>query len=151
MAVTRLNHVSIAVADMDRSLAFWHGLLELPLSGRGTSSAEHLEKIVGIGPVELEWAELELPGEQMLELFRYLEPEGGVVQPRPNDAGATHLCLEVDDIEELAGRMRAAGVPTRSDAPVLIAGGDWKGWRDIYVSDPDGVTVELSQPPRRPE
>jgi catechol 2,3-dioxygenase-like lactoylglutathione lyase family enzyme len=149
MAVTRLNHVSITVADLDRSLGFWHDLLGLPLRGRGISEAAHLEAIIGIGRVRLEWAELDLPGGQMIELFRYLEPSGGQVWPRANDAGSTHVCLEVDDIEGLVERMRAAGVPLRSDGPVRIADGDWAGWRDVYASDPDGVTVELSEPPRR--
>jgi catechol 2,3-dioxygenase-like lactoylglutathione lyase family enzyme len=149
MAVTRLNHVSITVADVDRSLAFWHDLLGLPLHGRGFSEAGHLEAIVGIGPVRLEWAELDLPGGQMIELFRYLEPPGADVRPAPNDAGATHVCLEVDDIEGLVERLQAAGAPLRSDGPVRIVDGDWVGWRDVYASDPDGVTVELSEPPRR--
>ena len=109
MAVTRLNHVSITVADIDRSLGFWHDLLDLPLHGRGFSEAGHLEAIVGIGPARIEWAELDLPGGQMLELFRYLEPSGGQVRPAPNDAGATHVCLEVDDIEGLVERLKAAG------------------------------------------
>jgi catechol 2,3-dioxygenase-like lactoylglutathione lyase family enzyme len=148
MTVTRLNHVSVSVADLDRSLVFWHDLLGLPLRGRGLSRAAHLEAIVGIGPVELEWAELDLPGGQMIELFRYLQPAGTAFQPRPNDTGATHLCLEVDDLDALAHRLQAAGVPLRSDAPVRIQTGDWAGWRDVYVTDPDGVTVELSEPPR---
>ena len=147
MGVTRLNHVSITVADLDRSLAFWHDLLGLSLRGRGVSQAAHLEAIIGLGPIRVEWAELELPGGQMLELFRYLEPSGGVLQPAPNDAGATHICLEVEDLDAMVARMRAAAVPMRSDAPVRIAAGDWAGWRDLYVSDPDGVTVELSAAP----
>jgi catechol 2,3-dioxygenase-like lactoylglutathione lyase family enzyme len=149
MTVTRLNHVSITVADIDRSLGFWHELLGLPLRGRGFSEAEHLAAIIGIGPVRLEWAELDLPGGQMIELFRYLEPVGAQVRPRANDAGATHVCLEVDDIDDLVERLRAAGVPLRSDGAVRIADGDWAGWRDVYAADPDGVTVELSEPPRR--
>jgi catechol 2,3-dioxygenase-like lactoylglutathione lyase family enzyme len=149
MTVTRLNHVSITVADLDRSLVFWHDLLGLPLSGRGVSRAEHLEAIVGIGPVELEWAELDLPGGQMIELFRYRMPTGGTVHPLPNDAGTTHLCLEVDDIDALVQRLRAAGTHLRSSGPVLIEAGDWAGWRDVYATDPDGITVELSERPRK--
>jgi catechol 2,3-dioxygenase-like lactoylglutathione lyase family enzyme len=148
MTVRRLNHVSITVADMDRSLSFWRDLVGLELSGRGTIAAPHLDAIIGFDGLRLEWAELAIPGGGMLELFRYLEPVGDEVRSRACDPGSTHLCFEVDDLDGLVDRLRAAGVPMRSVQPVTIPSGDWAGWRDIYVGDPDGVTIELSAAPR---
>jgi catechol 2,3-dioxygenase-like lactoylglutathione lyase family enzyme len=148
VGVRRLNHVSITVADIDRSLAFWRDLIGLALDGRGTVAAPHLDEITGFPGLQLEWAELSIPGGGMLELFRYLSPVGDAVRSRTCDPGSTHTCFEVDELDELVGRLRAAGVPFRSAQPVLTPSGDWAGWRDIYVSDPDGVTVELSEAPR---
>jgi catechol 2,3-dioxygenase-like lactoylglutathione lyase family enzyme len=148
MAIRCLQHVSITTADLDRSLAFWQGLVGLELTGRGEVAAPHLDKILGLGPTRLAWAELDVPGGGMLELFQYLRPEGVPTRPRTCDPGAVHICFETDDLETLVARLREAGVPMRSQGSVEIPSGDWRGWRDIYVEDPDGVTVELSQPPR---
>jgi lactoylglutathione lyase len=64
-----------------------------------------------------------------------------------NQPGITHICLEVSDIEQLTQRLRAAGCQARSTALVTIPRGAYQGFKCIYFLDPDGVTVELSQPP----
>lgn len=43
-----LDHVSISVADLDRSLAFYRDLLGLPVLGRGEESGGDIETITGI-------------------------------------------------------------------------------------------------------
>ncbi len=149
MPVTRLNHVAVTVADMDRALAFWRDTLGLHLIGRGTVRKRHLDEIVGLTGTEIEWAELQVPGGALIELFCYLEPRGADTLPAaPNDRGATHVCLEVTGIDELFTTIVAGGYATRSAAPVEIPEGDWRGWRDLYVESPDGVIVELSEAPR---
>lgn len=149
MSITRLGHVSLTVSDLDASLAFWHDVIGLAVSGRGVVEFEHLDRIIGLEHTRIEWAELPIPGGSMLELFHYLEPEGRPVAPEPCDPGSTHICLEVDGLDELVARIHAAGYTTRSPDPVAIPFGDWEGFRDIYVTDPDGATVELTEPPRR--
>ena len=148
MSIRRLNHLSLTVADLDASLAFWHDVLELALLGRGVAEYEHLDRIIGVGHTRIEWAELSIPGGTILELFHYLEPKGQPVSPEPSDPGSTHVCLEVEGLDRLVARIRQAGYPTRSPEPVEIPFGDWKGFRDIYVSDPDGAIVELTEAPR---
>jgi catechol 2,3-dioxygenase-like lactoylglutathione lyase family enzyme len=145
----RLNHVSVTVQDLDRSLRFYRDLLDLPVLGRGDIAAPHLDRIIGLGPVRLLWAELDLGAGQILELFQYLEPPGQPLEQRTADPGSTHLALNVTDIHQIHARLQQAGVTTRSE-PVQIPSGDWAGAWSIYTLDPDGVTVELVQdaPPR---
>lgn len=150
MTVTGINHVGLTVSDLDRSLGFYRDLLGLRVRGRGIAEREHLDAIIGLGPVRLEWAELDVPGGGLLELFRYLRPEGTPRAGRTSDPGDVHVCLEVQDLDELVARLAAAGVPRRSAEAVALDGGDWSGWSAIYVSDPDGITVELVQPPLAP-
>lgn len=147
--VTGLHHVAVTVGDMDRALAFWSDALGLELIGRGTVEHAHLDAIVGLAETIIEWAEVRVPGGAMIELFRYLRPRGEDDRPAPspNDRGATHVALLVDDLDGLLARLVAAGHPARSPAPVEIPTGDWSGWRDVYVQSPDGVIVELSEPP----
>jgi catechol 2,3-dioxygenase-like lactoylglutathione lyase family enzyme len=144
MTVTGLNHVSVTVQDLDRSLRFYHELLDLPLLGRGEIAAPHLDQIIGLGHVRLRWAELDLGAGQILELFHYLEPTGKPLEQRTADPGSTHLALNVTDIHQVHARLTEAGVTIRSD-PVQIPSGDWAGAWSIYTLDPDGVTVELVQ------
>ena len=150
MTVAGLNHVGLSVSDLDRSLGFYCDLLGLGLRGRGVAERKHLDAIIGLGPVRLEWAELDVPGGGMLELFRYLRPEGTPRAGRTCDPGDVHVRLQVLGLGDVVARLAAAGVPRRSAAPVVLEGGDWSGWSAIYVSDPDGVTVELVQSPSAP-
>ena len=148
--VVAFNHFNVTVSDMDRSLAFWHGLLGLQLLGRGIVEYPHLDEIVGLENTRIEWAELALPAGGMIEVFRYHRPVGDAVRPRIPDPGCTHVCLEVRELDQLVERLRDAGVETRSRRAVPIPFGDWKDVKSIYVRDPDGVTVELIEKPNGP-
>lgn len=149
MGVIGLNHVSVTVADMDRALAFWSDALGLKLLGRGTVRYPHLDQIVGLADTEIEWADVQVPGGHVIELFRYVAPVGAKTPAasQPNDVGAAHVCLEVTDMERLVASLRAAGYRSRSESAVRIPTGDWEGWQDVYFESPDGVIVELSQRP----
>lgn len=148
MPAPALNHVSVTCADLDRSLAFYTELLELPLLSRGAISSkespEH-EAIIGLGPVELRFAEVGLGGGAWLELFEYVEPHGEAAGSRTCDHGNVHFALTLErGIEEVHQRLTEAGITCRS-GPVLLNRGEWKGAKAFYAVDPDGVTVELIQ------
>jgi len=146
--VQRLGHVGLTVRDLDTSLAFWRDHVALRELGRGLVEWEHLDRIVGLDGTEIEWAELELPGGVILELFAYRRPPGAPLPPGGmNRPGMTHICLEVDQIERFAERLTAAGYQARSRELVTIPRGAYKGFKCIYFLDPDGITLELSEPP----
>lgn len=142
------NHVSVTCADFDRSMAFYRDLVGLPVMSEGEVSSAELERIIGLGEVRLRFAELELGGGGFLELFEYLQPRGESVRSRTCDPGNVHFAFEVDDIDAVHARLRAAGMTTRSE-PVTLARGDWRGARVFYSLDPDGVTVEFIEFPQR--
>jgi len=68
-------------------------------------------------------------------------------RPRPCDVGSMHVALEVDDIDSVVESCRAHGVlpvglvQTLEEEPA-------PGARLIYLHVPDGVTIELIQPPK---
>lgn len=142
MTARAFNHVSVTCADLDRSLAFYHVLLGLPILDQGEVSSRDLDAIIGMDDVRLRFAELDLGGGAFVELFEYRNPRGKAVASRTCDPGTVHFALAVDDIDEAYRRLADAGVRTRS-APVTLTSGDWKGARVFYSLDPDGVTVEL--------
>src|SRR5690606_36151613 len=92
-------------------------------------------------------AHLRVPGSShKLELFEYVTPPGAPVDTRPNNPGAAHLSLYVDDLLAAYAALQAEGVTFRS-APVAIDAGANRGGFAIYLLDPDGINVELFQKP----
>jgi diaminopimelate decarboxylase len=144
---TGIDHVSVTCGDLDRSLAFYCDLLGLGLRGRGDADGSSEFEITGIANPKVRWADLELPHGQVLELIEYERPRGTPTRPEPNDPGATHISLRVRDADAACERLRAAGASVRSEPVTIDAPGAWHGVRAFYAADPDGVTVELIQPP----
>ena len=59
---------------------------------------------------------------------------------RPEPGGWNRLVIEVDDLESVVERLRAAGTPLRNQ-PVSGPGG-----RQVLVDDPSGNPIELFEP-----
>ena len=64
-----LHHVGLTVGDMERSLAFYRGLLGLRVADRGTWSGPEADELVGRPGVELDCADVELGQGRLLELI----------------------------------------------------------------------------------
>ncbi|MBM3675544.1 MAG: VOC family protein [Actinobacteria bacterium] len=118
-----LGQFCITVADLERSVAFWEGVVGLPVQSR--------TEIPGV----LE-AVLQSPhGGARMQLAQFLEREG------PVDMGTAFwkLYVNTDDCAALYERVVAAGCevvqePQRLDRwPVTVA----------FVKDPDGYLLEL--------
>jgi catechol 2,3-dioxygenase-like lactoylglutathione lyase family enzyme len=119
--------------------------LELRARGEAEGSSEFA--ITGIADAAVRWADLQLPHGQVLELIEYERPRGTPSRPEPNDPGATHISLRVPDADAACERLREAGASVRTDPVTIESPGAWDGARAFYAADPDGVTVELIQPP----
>lgn len=86
-----------------------------------------------------------LPGGLALELLAYLDRSEAPYDSGTAHPGNVHVCLGVDDME--AAHARACGGRGVSAAPIEVAAGPEAGTRLAYVRSPDGVTIELRQPP----
>lgn len=147
-----IHHTGYTVSDLDRSLGFYRDLLGLEVVATQEKKAGYLAAIVGYPDAHVRMAHLRVAGsEHVVELFEYLAPAGGG-HPRslePCDVGTSHLCLLVDDLPSLYARLLAAGVDTFVSPPVEVDTGINAGGYALYLRDPDGIPVELFQPPRR--
>ena len=148
-------HFSFTVSDIERSVDWYTRVLELQLVHRQRQDNEYTCKLVGIPGAILEVAQFAVPGvpparsTHMLELVEYIEPRGrDLGELATNSVGCAHLALMVDDIHERYVRMGAQGVPFRNP-PVAITAGANEGGFACYFCDPDGITLELLQPPVR--
>lgn len=147
MTVTAIDHVSVTVLDLDRSLAFYHGLLRLPILGRGEEKNSPATGVMGTERAHYLYADLDLGSGQILELLQYSSPQGTPVTQRVFDPGSGHIGLRVDDLAAVLRRLEPAGVRARSPPVELDEPAWWRGARCVYVTDPDGVTVELVERP----
>jgi catechol 2,3-dioxygenase len=125
MQIRELGHVVLQVTDLDRSLKFYRDTLGLPV----VSIAKPRERRMAFFSLGKKHHDLAL---------MELAPGAGV-----NDrerAGVMHVAFKVgDDIEllrEAKARMVAAGV-------TVLRTTEHETTFSLYLSDPDGITVEL--------
>ncbi len=123
VTITGLDHVVLRVADMDRAIAFYGGVLGCPVERR-------LELI---GLVQLR------AGTSMIDLVPC--PPGE--KPGRN---VDHYAVRIArmDVPAITAHLEAHGV---APGPVQRRYGAEGYGSSIYITDPDGNTVELKGPP----
>jgi catechol 2,3-dioxygenase-like lactoylglutathione lyase family enzyme len=146
-AIVGAHHTSFTVADLDRSVAFFRDRLGLEVLFVREVKQDYFDRIVGLPGCVVRASLLRIPGSNHhVELFQYLQPLGQAHEPRPCDPGSSHLALLVDDLPALYEKLRAQGVAFASE-PVAITAGPNRGGYGIYLRDPNGILIEMFQPP----
>lgn len=149
-----VNHLALVCRDMQRTVAFYEGVLGMPL-------VKTIDLPVGLGQHFF----FDCGGGDHLAFFWFPdapEPAPGIAAPaaRPDQGSLTsaigsmnHVAFDVapERMEEYRDRLRAAGVPTTE-----IANHDDSEWglseevhpgtfvRSIYFQDPDGILLEFA-------
>jgi lactoylglutathione lyase len=143
-AVVGVWHAGITVSDIDRSLLFYRNLLGLEVIADRTVSEPYIFSIVGVESAAVRFAYLKVPGsDARVELVEYIGGTNATHIASANEAGTGHVCLTVENIDDLVDRMILAKLHPSESRPVGITSGPNKGARAIYVRDPDGYIVEL--------
>ena len=112
MRITRIDHVAMAVDDLDGAARRFAALLGLLAGHREIVADKQVEAAmipIGEGCVELV---APIPGNESLR--RFLDRRG---------AGLHHVCLEVEDLEEALGELARAGAPLIDPRPRIGARG----------------------------
>jgi catechol 2,3-dioxygenase-like lactoylglutathione lyase family enzyme len=121
-----LHHVALICSDVRRTVEFYQGVLEFPLTeifeNRDYAGSNHFFFDIGNGNL---LAFFDLPG---LDLGPYAEVLGGL----------HHMAISVtrEKWERLRGKLEAAGVEYVVESEV-----------SIYFRDPDGARLELLADP----
>ena len=131
MAEFRIDHLGIAVRDLDKARMFYE------LLGMQVGPSE-------VVPHEQVRAAMIQTGESRIEL---LEPLGensviGRFLDRRGE-GLHHVALQVDDIADVFAEMKAAGMRLVSDALNIGAGGQLYFF--VHPSSTGGVLMEICQ------
>ena len=102
----RIDHIGVAVEDIDAALALYEGSFEMPLVHRETVDSQGVEAVL-----------LDV-GDGHVELLRPLGPDTPVGKfMAKNGAGLHHVAYAVDDIEAELERVIAAGVKPIDTTP----------------------------------
>ncbi|MFN2612831.1 MAG: methylmalonyl-CoA epimerase [Solirubrobacterales bacterium] len=135
VGLDRIDHVGVAVEDLDAAIALYQDSLGMPLAYRETVEEQGVEAVlldVGDGHVEL----LRPLGEDT-PVGRFIARSG---------TGMHHVAYKVDDIEETLRAIKQAGMRLIDEQPRL-------GIREsrvafLHPKSTGGVLTEVVEPPR---
>ncbi len=127
-----INHVTLHVSDVKRSVDFYQGLFGMPVVNRQGSTSAGLQ--IGTGPQHL-----------------------GVSSAGSAAPKIDHLCLSVDNfnVDRLKKILTGRGVTEGASAgPMRMHvrvrgpedGGAKEGTPEFYFGDPDGLSIQLQDP-----
>lgn len=129
--IKKINHVAIAVPDIDSSLTFWRDAMGLMV--------DHIEEVpsqkstVVFIPVGESEVELVKPTSEDTGVAKFIAEKGG---------GMHHLCFEVDDIDAMLADLKEKGVRLINETALELPG---RKMAFVHPKSTGGVLVELYQ------
>tara|TARA_B100000508_G_scaffold12823_1_gene8966 strand:+ start:1299 stop:1703 length:405 start_codon:yes stop_codon:yes gene_type:complete len=134
MKILGIEHIGLAVNNLDKDAPFWKHVLKI--SHKGTEVVEDQGVTTDIydtgrGKVEL----LEALGENTA-VGKFLKNHG---------PGMHHVCFEVDDINNAINELKESNIQVLSDIPTTGA----EGYKVVFIhpKSTGGVLVELAEKP----
>ena len=132
MKILGIEHIGIAVKDLDTNAPFWKHVLKISHKGTETVAQEGVTTDIydtGSGKVEL--LKSTVSG-SVIEKF--LEKRG---------EGIHHVCFEVDNINKAILELKELNIYIISDRPTVGA----EGYKVVFIhpKSTGGVLVELAQ------
>jgi methylmalonyl-CoA/ethylmalonyl-CoA epimerase len=131
--ITALDHIAIAVPDLDAAIERFAEDFGLSLKAR--EDVESAKTSAAFFPIVETSIELVHPLNGEGPVQKFLDKKGG---------GIHHLCFRSDNIEEDIARLKAKGYVFLSDAPTLGA----HNCKVIFIHPKscDGVLIEINEP-----
>ncbi len=127
-----IDHLVLRVADLDSMLRFYCGVL----------GCVEERRLADLGLVQLR------AGRSLIDLVPVSGELGaaGGAAPAREGRNVDHFCLRIEDFDEAALRAHLAAYGIAIPAVATRYGADGFG-PSIYITDPEGNTVELKGPP----
>ena len=135
MSTTRLDHIAIAVPNLEEALRFYRDQLGLPC----LEIEEVVEQGVRVAKLDLGSTHLEL-----LEPLSADTPVGKFLHNR--GPGLHHICIGVDNILTTLDTLKTTGAKLIDEQPKLGASGARIAF--VHPKSTGGVLLEISQPAR---
>ncbi len=130
--VKKVDHIGIAVSNLDEALKFYEEVLGMNL--HGTEIVEEQKVKVAFLPI----------GDTEIELLESTEKEGPIAKfIEKKGEGIQHIAYRVDDIEKALEEMKQKGIRLIDEKPRYGAGGAKIAF--LHPKSTNGVLVELCQ------
>ncbi|HHY62389.1 MAG: methylmalonyl-CoA epimerase [Bacillota bacterium] len=130
--VKSVDHIGIAVADLEEALKLYTETFGLEL--QGTEVVEEQKVKVAFLPI----------GDTEIELLESTDPEGPIAKfIEKRGQGIQHIALRVDDIDAALDKMRAEGIRLIDEKPRYGAGGARIAF--LHPKATGGVLIELCE------
>lgn len=128
---TLLDHIAIAVKDLELSIELWTNTLKI--------KSEAIEEIPDR---QVRLAKLKPQSGPAIELVSALDDDSPVAKfIDSRGEGIHHLCFQVQDIEQALSELKEAGIRLIQETPVKGAGGSRIAF--LHPSNLNGVLIEL--------
>lgn len=132
MKVLKVDHIGVAVKNLDETLKFYQDILGLEL--QGTEVVEEQKVKVAFLPV----------GDTEVELLESTELDGPIAKfIEKKGEGIQHVAFRVPNIEEAIAELKEKGVRMIDEKPRYGAGGAKIAF--CHPKSTNGVLVELSE------
>ncbi|MCW6507925.1 VOC family protein [Lichenifustis flavocetrariae] len=145
--VMAVDHMGFSVGSLEDALQFWTEAMGFVLVRQSEMGGAFLRETTGVEDPRCRMALVKDPNGFAVELLEYSTGHELGRVPRSSGAiGSAHLAVTVVDIRRAVGRVETAGWQVKG-LPQQIPGGPRSGTIVAYVAGPDGITIELMQPP----
>lgn len=130
--VTKVDHIGIAVKDLDEALKFYEGILGIKVEG--VEVVEEQKVRTAFLPI----------GDTEIELLESTE-DGGPIQKfiEKRGEGIQHIAYRVENIEEAIAKMKENGIRMIDEKPRFGAGGARIAF--AHPKSTFGVLIELCE------
>jgi len=129
----RIDHIGVAVEDLDAAIALYGERLDLELVHRETVESQGVEAVL-----------LDV-GENHVELLRPLSPDTPVGKfLAKRGPGLHHVAYQTDDIDRTLGEVRDAGIELIDQSPRIGIRGSRVAF--LHPRSTGGVLTEIVEP-----
>ena len=131
MKALKIDHIGIAVKDLEKALEFYE---TLGMEAEGTEVVEEQKVRVAFLPT----------GDSELELLESTSPDGPIAKHiEKKGEGIQHLALRVENIEEAIADLMEKGVRMIDEKPRYGAGGAKIAF--VHPKSTNGILLELTE------
>jgi methylmalonyl-CoA/ethylmalonyl-CoA epimerase len=134
---TALDHVGIAVADLDEAIAWYRDTFGMELTHQEVNEEQGVrEAMLAVGTAGGAQVQLLAPLRPDSPIARFLDRSGPGIQ---------QVAYRVDDVEVASAKLRSRGLRLLYDEPRSGTAGARINF--IHPKDAGGVLIELIEPP----